>query len=473
MIYLILILALVLRAIKLDQSFWLDEAINVVNAQNLPLWEYLTRYPIGDFHPPLYFAILWIWSHLFGFTEWVVRIPSVIFGIASVFMTYLLGKLIFEKKVALLAGLFLSLSPLHVYYSQEARMYSLAAFSVALSFYFLIRLKDGLRFFWGYIFSLILVIFSDYLAYFILPAQFVFITLTERKLFFKFFTANFLAGVTFLLWLPVFKMQLLSGTLAASNLPGWAVVVGGTSLKELLLLPIKTVIGRISVANKQIYGAVLFSLGAIYGTILWFGIKKLDQERKLLLCWIVIPVALAFLMSFFIPVFSYFRFIFILPGFYLLLAKSVVSLPSKFFKPAVAIICFTSIIFLSIYYGDPRFQRENWRNASQAIDSLAQKDAIILFENSNLPAPFIYYSQNKSPALAGLKKIPAGSEDDVIDLETVPIKYNQIFLFEYLVGISDPRRYLEEEIERKSFVKQKTFDFTGVGFVHQFVKIKL
>ena len=127
MIWLILFLALFFRFINLNQSLWWDEAINVVYAQTSDFWWFITKYPVGDFHPPGWFAILWVWGHLFGFSEIMVRMPSVILGAATVGLTFLLGKELFNRRVGFLSAFLLAIAPLHVYYSQEARMYVLAA----------------------------------------------------------------------------------------------------------------------------------------------------------------------------------------------------------------------------------------------------------------------------------------------------------------------------------------------------------
>src|SRR5688572_2524708 len=108
MIFFILTVALILRLINLDQSLWLDEAINVLAAKNLPFWHYVTGYSIGDFHPPGYFVILWVWGHIFGFSEISVRMPSVLMGVGTVFITFLLAKDLFSKKIALIAAFLLA-----------------------------------------------------------------------------------------------------------------------------------------------------------------------------------------------------------------------------------------------------------------------------------------------------------------------------------------------------------------------------
>lgn len=449
MIYIILIISVLLRIIKLDQSLWWDEAINVVNATNLSFLDFVTRYPIGDFHPPGYFILLWVWIHFFGFSEIVVRIPSVAFGVATVWLVYLLGKELFNKKIATLASLFMALAPLHVYYSQEARMYSLATFAVILSFYFLLK-KNWI----GYVLAGVLVLYSDYLPYLIFPTHLIYIIWCERNYFKKTLFFQVISFAFLVPWLFIFPKQLTTGTNAAALLPGWASVVGGADLKQLLLIPIKMILGRISLENKLIYSGVISIILFIYSFILWKGIKKFDKPTKLLILWLILPIILAFLISFYIPVLAYFRLLFILPAFYLLLAKGVLSLPKRLIFSVIGLISLISIISLIFYYTNPKFQRENWREAVYTVEQKAKNGGIILFEDNNLPAPFIYYSQNMAPASAGLGLLNFYKKN--------------IYLFEYLVDINDPSRLLEKQIKNKGFKEIEILHFDGVGFVRHF-----
>ena len=84
MIWLILLLAFILRLVNLNQSLWWDEAINIVYARSSDLWWFVTKYSVGDFHPPGWFASLLGWGYVYGSSEITNRLPSVIFGVASV-----------------------------------------------------------------------------------------------------------------------------------------------------------------------------------------------------------------------------------------------------------------------------------------------------------------------------------------------------------------------------------------------------
>ncbi len=459
MIWLILILALFLRLINLSQSLWLDEAINVVFARSSSFWWFITKYPIGDFHPPGWFVLLWIWGHFFGFSEMAVRLPSVILGIASVGLTFLLGKELFSKKVGLLAAFLLSIAPLHIYYSQEARMYVLAVFSTTLSFYFLNRLILQKKYSSiGFVLSLVLVLSSDYLAYFVILAQ-IFYLIWTRKMC-KDILINFLISIIlFSPWFFIFPVQLEKGINTASVLPGWANVVG-SSIKDLTLIPIKTIFGRVTFLDKTFYIVAVSLAGVLYGSVFLRGLKKMDNATKLLLSWIFIPLIFSFLISFFIPILAYFRMIFILPAFYLILSKSLLNLPKKIVGLAAILICIVSIASLLGYYINPKFQREDWRGAVNFVSSQLNNQTLVIFENNEVPSPVVYYRNDLSNFKPGI----------LDNLEGELKGKNKVFVFEYLVDVYDPKKIVERKLKSLSFIQIKTYDFSGVGFVKLYTK---
>lgn len=81
----------------------------------------------GDWKMPLYSYLGIIPIAMFGLNEMAVRLPSVAAGVISVMLIYFIGRLLFKKKsVALLAGLFLALSPWSLYFSRAAYEVNLA-----------------------------------------------------------------------------------------------------------------------------------------------------------------------------------------------------------------------------------------------------------------------------------------------------------------------------------------------------------
>ena len=334
MILVILIIALILRFTIANQSLWLDEAININNAQALDFPTLVLKYSLGDFHPPLFHIILKSWILLTDFinypqtlSETILRTPSIIFGTLTVLTTFLIGKILFEKKTALIAATLMATAPLHIYYSQEARMYSLAALTTAISVYFFISLiKRETLFKWiGFIASTTLVLYSDYLPYFIIPTYFLYLLINKKhinKSTLKAFIPAFIIIFILLIpWLIIFPQQLQVGPSAASASPAWSQVVGGNNAQDLILTFVKFSIGRISHDNNLIY-TLLFAPIAIYFSFLFLlSILRTNKLRSFLWYWLLVPIIFAYTISFFVPIYSYFRLIFLLPAFYILIAS--------------------------------------------------------------------------------------------------------------------------------------------------------
>ncbi len=122
---LILIVAAGLRFAWIGQkSIWLDEAISVLLASEsqAEIWaqDYGAR---PETHPPLYYSLLGIWMNIFGRSETAVRLPSALISILNVGLLYWLARRLFNREIALMAAGLLAVSPLHIWYGQEARMY--------------------------------------------------------------------------------------------------------------------------------------------------------------------------------------------------------------------------------------------------------------------------------------------------------------------------------------------------------------
>src|SRR5215212_5778154 len=120
------------------QSFWYDETVTVsLLHRSLPAM--LRAIPGSETAPPLYYVVAWLWVRVFGFGEVPLRALSAVAGTATVPVSYSAARVLFGQRVAIaVAGLAAS-SPLLVWYSQEARAYSLLVFFSALSFLFFAR----------------------------------------------------------------------------------------------------------------------------------------------------------------------------------------------------------------------------------------------------------------------------------------------------------------------------------------------
>src|SRR5207244_3394969 len=121
------------RFYRLDaQSYWNDEGTSLgLAGRSVPT---ILRSAAADIHPPGYYLILKTWHTVTGDTEFALRGLSALAGIVLVALLYRLGRVYFDRPAALAAAALGALNPFLVYYSQEARMYMLAATLAAASF---------------------------------------------------------------------------------------------------------------------------------------------------------------------------------------------------------------------------------------------------------------------------------------------------------------------------------------------------
>lgn len=122
----ILVLATAFRLPFLARtSLWYDEAVSW--SQSRGSLNHLFASVAADNYPPLHNFLLWLAIPVMGDSEWALRLPSVIVGVLAVWLLYLLGKEIFDKPTGLLAAFLLCISPFHIWFSTEARMYAVFA----------------------------------------------------------------------------------------------------------------------------------------------------------------------------------------------------------------------------------------------------------------------------------------------------------------------------------------------------------
>ena len=137
----LLLLSFALRVYRLgDKSVWWDEGLATWAARQ-SLGE-IAQWTASDVHPPLYFWLLHFWRWGSGDSEFGLRFLSVAFGVLTVAVTYRLGRTIDGPQTGLLTALLVSVSRFEVWWSQEMRMYVLAALWAALSLWVAVRFWD-------------------------------------------------------------------------------------------------------------------------------------------------------------------------------------------------------------------------------------------------------------------------------------------------------------------------------------------
>lgn len=473
----LIISAAVLRLVNINQSLWLDEGISIQVAKNYSYLSIINTFSPGDFHPPLFYLGIKFIMTIFGYSEITARLLSVISGILTVPLVFILAKKLYGKQTAFVASALVSTSPLLIYYSQEARMYSLATFLSTGALYFFIRIliNDDLWSWLGFIVFTVLTFYSDYMPVFVMPAYFLFLIIYRnkyKKISFKsFFPAFLLIIAVFAPWILIFTKQLGVGLNLSSTSPLWSTIIGGSSVKDLLIIFPKFVVGRISFQNDLTYFLTFLPVGIFIVFLLLVSLIRLNTPRIFLWFYLVIPVIFSFTVSFFIPIFSYFRLIFVLPVLYILIASAICNLNwSKPKNALFALMLLINIISLSVYFTNPKFQREDWRSATKFVVDNSTEDSIAIFESNYVIPPFDYYNEGRTPSLGALETFNPNQQSVSQKLTNELAEKKKIFLFQYLAPISDPQGLVFNSLVNQNFVNTDTKDFRGVGFVYVFSK---
>lgn len=358
----ILIFGFFLRIYTLDaKSLWVDEIGEVIVASNDILGVLMGA--STHYSPPLDYLILHFFLIL-GKNNFIARLPSVVFGVASIGMIYLLGADFYSKKVGLISAFLLAISPFCIWYSQEARMYSLFLFLAIISFYFFFRsIKINSCFLWGtYLVSTILAIYTHYFAFFMIVVQLIFLMF----IFFK-DTSHFLVRKYEHCKIPglykegtFFKFCICLGIMFIFFLPQVNIFLSQTgNLKEVLVYGIKpdlnffseiigTTVGITGIQGGML-GNGIFLLITQWGINKWIialalltmifsivivGIqdssKSYSNETILLILWYLLPILIIFILSYVRgPMTTSRNMIFIIPAFTILFAKGICDLGNK------------------------------------------------------------------------------------------------------------------------------------------------
>jgi mannosyltransferase len=446
LLLLITVLALVLRLYRLDsQSLWYDEAFSAYLAHMDPAE--ITARTAADIQPPLYYYLLHVWIGLLGDGEIVLRGLSALWGVLSVPLVYGLAWQLFHSRTAgLLAALLLAISPLHVWYGQEARMYTLLTFLCLLSSCFLLWIvrrsvhpleslgeegkaggRGNLLLWLAFTLTNAAALYTHYFALFVLSFQAIYLVLVwwgkgfrPARLIMGCLASGLILLVAYLPWLP--HLFTRYGT-DVSYWPGQLKLpevlldiavffVGGESVSEpvglllavgyglVLILCLLAVLFRASHRREQAGGRVTpgmmrdtsHVLPASYYPVLF------------LLLYLLLPPALILALSYNSPKFNA-RYVMVShPSLLLLLGGGLAVLWQRrssylgnLLRWPLAVLSFAFLLGVSAYadhsaYSDPLFARADFRGVARYVrEQMGPDETVILCSGHMFPA-FDFYA---------------------------------------------------------------------------------
>lgn len=373
-----------LRVVNLSkESIWVDEGFTY-QLSKLNLISYLENvlHTLRNILPPLYFFSLHYWTMIFGYSEFSLRLPSVLFGTFSIFLIYKVGKKLFNENVGLYASFILALSLFHLKYSQEARMYELLSFLTLAAFYFLLEYIENKRKKSLFLLALldIFLVYIHHYGFFVIIAQLGCLFASSPKTFFNKRILFFLGGI-FLAIVP--WLYVLINQIKKVYSDPW------------LSLPNMLSLGKVFLDfSGSLYLCIFF--GLLIGFFLVKNKRKnlaIFSQKKILLIWMLVPIILSLAYSYLVsPIFGAKYLIFSSIPLYILAAKGIDYLRPKFKIASILLIAVFSLIEINSYY--KHVQKEQWREATNFLEQEAMNGDLILFNAGfGLKNGFAYYAK--------------------------------------------------------------------------------
>lgn len=280
------------------RSLWLDEAATVsIVSQHGAAFGAALAHDGGNMLG--YYALLHVLVGAFGHGPAVIRLPSALAAAATVTLTCLVARRLFDRRVALLSGLLAAVSLSLVYWGQVARGYTVMIALLCASFLLLIialeRPRTGWGLWLGYVAVSTAAIYAGLEAVLIFPAQLLVLAWHRRRIA---WLASALA-VTALCCIPLAVLAIDRG----SSQIFWIPLPNAFTTRQVLLTLSS---GGL---EPQFYGGsgdalrwlteVLVGLGAL--AVLWLLLRRRSRttawKPTLVLGWLLLPGALAYIIS--------------------------------------------------------------------------------------------------------------------------------------------------------------------------------
>ena len=474
----ILVLAAFLRFFRLDHSsLWSDEGNTwALMARSLAQ---IARDAAADIHPPGYYWLLRGWTTLAGADAWGLRSFSASTGVLLVWITYHVALVLFAapcsdpkasrvnaKTPALLAALIAALNPFLVYYSQEARMYTLLAVAGARLFWATLRLvgpaSDARLGGWPglvYLISGVIGLWTHYSFPVVLAAAgcaWLFALVRARPIALhgvaRFLLLNGLVVLSFAPWLPTAMERVLAW-------PKGGEAVGAF---DALQLTVRTLlIGPLRAMPEPLW-PWLFSAGCLPLLALW-ALRRSAGVWALAL-WLLAPIGLMLALGLYSDAFLKFLLV-AAPAWCIALAAAPRLLPvpqstrpglhtlaTLFLALAVSVF---ALLTLPPYYGDAT-ARDNYADVARYVAAVGDPATDLVMLNAPGQQEVWAYYDPGLPVLALPQQRPPDRAQTVATLHDAVAGRRQLFVLFWATAEADPEQIVE------GWLNQQPFLFKGV-----------
>jgi len=413
----------------IERGLWWDEVVYLALGRNILKGIYGIP-PNRDVFRPIVFPFLVASGFLFN-GEVLIRTIVEIFSILGILGTYYLGKKLYNTKIGCLSALFLSSSPLYVFFSQKilTEVVFITFSSLALTTFY-IGIEKNRKFVYISAFLTGISILTKYFGFFLVIFYLIYIVLRKKMSIIRekeFYLSLIILFLTLTPWLVI-------NTFYYGNPTGSIF----ENVDIYLPLPKNEPFYFFFVNSWQIFGLIFIfvPLG------LYYSIKKIDNNNLLVL--------IACISSFIILSFMQHKelryMVAFLPAFSCISAYGVQNIPKKlkFF----ILVLIAVLVVISFYFGFKVVAEEKIE-----VDALKEGSLFI----KNLTGPNEYVISESYPYLSYYAdRISIRPPKDKKDFYNTFERYNITFVF---VDVTEPGNpnYLLNELNTGKFEKVKSF----------------
>jgi len=453
------------------ESLWLDEATSLFLAR-MDLRE-MVGWTAVDIHPPFYYSLLHYWL-VFGSSEGAIRSLSALAGTLTVPLVYSIGRSLFNRATGLGAALLLALSPFHLWYSQETRMYALLALLTTCSIYCMLELLRGKG--WpawiGYVLTTSLSLYTHYYAFFIVLFQNLFMAylcLTDprwRRTLGGWISAQAAVSVCFAPWLPVLFRQVSQGG------GGWvARSLGKPSIDVLVHTAMAYIIGMTRHWYPSLPRRVAYLLFGACGALAFLGVRRNESSQVRLsntqalffvVAYLVVPLGTAWTLSQWKPMYAMRYLLPFLPAFLLLVVRGTMAVRWPRVRwGLVVLLALTQIV--GVFINVREAQNPDWRSTAAYVVERAEPGDVVMFSPGWNVKPFDYYAQG-AVDVYGDVPVPL-PEEGLEEVLAEPLAgHRRLWLIHEPGHYSDPEGLLEQELD-SLYSRLDVREYRGLGRV--------
>lgn len=442
----ILLVATSLRFYLLDsQSFWNDEGNSARLSERT--FRLIIEGTASDIHPPLYYLLLRGWRELVGESEFSLRAMSAFADILTVSTTLVLARWLTGRRSAgLAAGIFMAVNPALIYYSQEARMYSLLGLLALVSTVLFLRLN--VRFSTlsaiGYVMTSAAGLYTHYFFPVVLLVQGIVLVAQwvggTRQTILKSGQQFGLLWLAVLLlyspWLPIFLSQFSGEKIMRPN--AWSffeqsahwLFVGQTlpTLSSLFLGLVLLLLLLVNIGGRYRHSWLL-TLAVLLPISVNFGLGTTDT--------------------------TFLKFYTIVVPFVAVLLGRLVLLP-RGGRVAASLLMMGLLPFswqsIQNLYSDPQFARADYRQMARTILDQNHPNAGIILDAPNQWEVFTYYYPDETAVypLPKGRSQPSVAEIDA-SLTEISAQHERLYAIFWGEAQRDPERLVEKWLDSHAF----------------------